>query len=121
MKLWILRVQVYERLSNTIYEYEFRHTVEIISDDNDPVYKIDDNQATDLSEILTKQFWMKNLDDLHSFQAIITDFSSVEFENNVIIGLKADSLVIKRSPNPETMAEPDQDLSLRAIYYIERT
>ena len=59
-------------------------------------------------------------DDFYSLQAIITEFSSIEFENNAIIGLKADSLVLKQSLNPEIMNESDQDLSLRAIFYIER-
>ena len=43
--------KVFERISNTIYEYEFRHSVEIISNDDDPVYKVDENKATDLSEM----------------------------------------------------------------------
>ena len=51
--------KVFERVSNTIYEYEFRHSVEIISNDDDPVYKVDENKATDLSEILRNQFEMQ--------------------------------------------------------------
>ena len=33
----------------------------------------------------------------------------------MIIGLKADSFVIKRSSNSEIMTGPDQDLSLKVI------
>ena len=106
--------KVYERFSS-IYEYEFRHKVEIISDDNDPVYKIDDNQATDLSKILTNHFWKSrgwSSTVEHSFKAIVTEFSSIEFENNEIIGLKTDSLDLQHASNSRLSTESNQGLSL---------
>ena len=50
--------------------------------------------------------------DWDSLKAIITNYSSIEFENNLILGLKADSLILKYNSNAETPFQQDQDPSL---------
>ena len=78
-----------------------------------------------IKSTITKQrifprFWriiFENLEDEvqtveHSFKAIVTEFSSIEFENNEIIGLKTDSLDLQHASNSRLSTESNQGLSL---------